>query len=153
MRSPATWRCGEVLVSVGHRSVNLRRLAAATALAPILACVTSGALPCTPDGHGDGPGDPAFEECCPGLVLIPVEQLVSQCVPYSGGIGECDPDPSNPLCVGIPPVDVPRYNFVCTKCGDGVCGLEENYCNCPHDCPGGESGPTLDAGDDVSERG
>jgi hypothetical protein len=24
--------------------------------------------------------------------------------------------------------------FVCTKCGDGVCGIGENHCNCPQDC-------------------
>ena len=25
-------------------------------------------------------------------------------------------------------------SFVCTNCGDGKCGLGENYCNCPEDC-------------------
>jgi cysteine-rich repeat protein len=25
-------------------------------------------------------------------------------------------------------------SFLCTLCGDGVCGLGENACNCPHDC-------------------
>ena len=25
--------------------------------------------------------------------------------------------------------------YVCTKCGDGTCGVGENYCNCPSDCP------------------
>jgi len=24
--------------------------------------------------------------------------------------------------------------FICTKCGDGVCGTGENKCNCPQDC-------------------
>ena len=23
----------------------------------------------------------------------------------------------------------------CTKCGNGECGLGENWCNCPADCP------------------
>jgi hypothetical protein len=25
-------------------------------------------------------------------------------------------------------------NFVCVKCGNGVCGSGENICNCPKDC-------------------
>jgi len=25
-------------------------------------------------------------------------------------------------------------SFTCTKCGNGVCGLGEDYCNCPEDC-------------------
>lgn len=25
--------------------------------------------------------------------------------------------------------------YVCTKCGDSTCGIGENYCNCPQDCP------------------
>ena len=26
------------------------------------------------------------------------------------------------------------YCYICTKCGDGKCGLGENKCNCPEDC-------------------
>ncbi|MHB8136254.1 MAG: hypothetical protein ACYDH1_18760, partial [Anaerolineaceae bacterium] len=28
--------------------------------------------------------------------------------------------------------------YVCTKCGDGVCGKGENHCNCSEDCKEGE---------------
>jgi hypothetical protein len=28
--------------------------------------------------------------------------------------------------------------FVCTKCGNGLCGEGENWCNCPNDCEGPE---------------
>jgi hypothetical protein len=27
------------------------------------------------------------------------------------------------------------YNAICTNCGNGECGLGENKCNCPSDCP------------------
>lgn len=33
----------------------------------------------------------------------------------------------------VPENDEKRY--VCTRCGDGICGRAENSCNCPHDCP------------------
>jgi hypothetical protein len=26
--------------------------------------------------------------------------------------------------------------YICTKCGDGVCGFKENACNCQEDCAG-----------------
>lgn len=29
--------------------------------------------------------------------------------------------------------------YVCTKCGDSICGKGENFCNCPKDCEKGES--------------
>jgi len=57
--------------------------------------------------------------CCPGLTAVedtfPVET----------------PEPPGWYCEGF---DCPC--FVCTACGDGVCGPGENGCNCPQDCPG-----------------
>ncbi|MFH1827209.1 MAG: hypothetical protein ABH812_02105 [bacterium] len=46
-------------------------------------------------------------------------------------------------CVGlteIPNVQPPdctelNYDTICTKCGNDICGLGENICNCPDDCP------------------
>ncbi|HLN19272.1 MAG TPA: hypothetical protein VK255_03840, partial [Patescibacteria group bacterium] len=43
---------------------------------------------------------------------------------YTGGEFGC----LNPMC----------DCFVCTKCGDGICGKGENSCNCKEDCKDGE---------------
>jgi hypothetical protein len=51
--------------------------------------------------------------CCEGLVKVDDEQ------PASGSYGGCESDSPGRFCAA---------------CGDGVCGLEENYCNC-NDCP------------------
>jgi len=48
-------------------------------------------------------------ECCVGLTEI----LNSQ----------------PPNCIEL------NHNTICTKCGNKTCGLGENYCNCPNDCP------------------
>ena len=50
-------------------------------------------------------------------------------------------------CAGLTPVDstypspqgtcmrsAPPSVMVCARCGDGVCGTGENWCNCPADC-------------------
>ena len=52
--------------------------------------------------------------CCAGLTPI------STVSPDSRGV--C---PSTPV-VG---------SSICTRCGNGICGIGENYCNCPQDCP------------------
>ena len=54
---------------------------------------------------------PPHMECCPGLTAIGCS------APDAGGV--CVE------CVGA---------MYCTYCGDGVCGLGENKCNCPVDC-------------------
>jgi len=63
---------------------------------------------CTPEGEKMYFGKPS---CCPGLVPIPVMELI------------------NNTCVGAG--DGSSY---CTKCGDGICKKPENKCNCPSDC-------------------
>ena len=50
-------------------------------------------------------------ECCSGLTSIGCEKPDSE--------GNCQD------CVGT---------FYCTYCGNGICGLGENKCNCPEDC-------------------
>lgn len=51
-------------------------------------------------------------------------------------------------CSGLTPLDGGEYlgadgvcypgggdmRILCTKCGNGICGLGENKCNCPQDC-------------------
>ena len=39
------------------------------------------------------------------------------------------PDELSGLCEDAP-------GFVCVMCGDDICGLGENFCICPNDCPG-----------------
>jgi len=63
-----------------------------------------------------GPGETyegfyAENPCCPGLLPV------ADC---KGAAGDC-------ICPGCP-------CFVCTACGDGVCGVGENSCNCAPDC-------------------
>ncbi len=64
---------------------------------------------CIPEG-GEGPVAPGGPECCPGLVEL---------ARYFIEDGSCTP------IVGV---------FVCTSCGDGMCGTGEDVCNCPEDC-------------------
>jgi len=64
---------------------------------------------CIEEGHA-GPVVPGGPECCPGLTAVEA---------YNTTTGECVP------LVGT---------FICTRCGDGACGVGENWCNCPADC-------------------
>jgi len=66
---------------------------------------------CIPEGES-GPVIPDGPECCEGLTAISCDQ--------PDQYGEC----SEP-CSGA---------FYCTYCGNGICGLGENKCNCPEDC-------------------
>jgi hypothetical protein len=65
---------------------------------------------CVGEG-GSGPVIPDGPECCEGL------EHISCATPGSEGI-----------CAEVDGV------FCCTYCGDGDCGLGENYCNCGVDC-------------------
>lgn len=42
-----------------------------------------------------------------------------------------------------------NYGYHCLKCGDGLCGLGENKCNCPNDCGTGAADECKDASDCV----
>ncbi|MBU1204711.1 MAG: DNRLRE domain-containing protein [Nanoarchaeota archaeon] len=57
--------------------------------------------------------DPNDDVCCAGL------EKIKDSVPISYPVKGCA---------------LSRSGFVCTNCGDGRCGLGENYCNCPEDC-------------------
>jgi hypothetical protein len=54
--------------------------------------------------------------CCPGLVRASAT--------HPGDGGACVASGGAPMSASI-----------CIACGDGVCGAEENRCNCPADCP------------------
>ena len=69
--------------------------------------------PCIPEGDAQCDYEDWTMECCPGLVpvsMIPVDED-----------GQCG--------IALP------CGFVCTRCGDGECGIAENKCNCEEDCP------------------
>jgi hypothetical protein len=75
------------------------------------------ALPysCVPEGGAfiDYPGAPA---CCGGLDLISFEAMKNgKCIESSGAEG--------------------NQSGYCTQCGDGICSVNENVCNCEADCP------------------
>ena len=53
-----------------------------------------------------------YAGCCAGLTSIPYYPSVAPCGDPSG-----------------------QASYVCTACGNNVCGLGENHCNCPNDCP------------------
>jgi len=96
---------------------------------------------CAPDCLGEGEtylGEPGDGKCCPGLV--PAEVCAADYdVP-------CDP-PSN--CCHECFCPLAGY-YLCTSCGDGICGLGETECNCA-DC--GQCDSTLDAdGDGVEDQ-
>ena len=65
---------------------------------------------CIPEGE-TGPVIPDAPECCGDLVKI-----------------SCDKPAEDGQCQGCDGA------FVCARCGDGLCGLGENACNCPADC-------------------
>lgn len=70
---------------------------------------------CVPEGEAyiDYPGAPA---CCSDLDLIGLDRIRgSRCIKPGGGEG--------------------NDSGYCTVCGNGVCGRNENLCNCPQDCP------------------
>jgi hypothetical protein len=89
---------------------------------PLLSAAPSsdpaGDVACVPEGGelaGAGDGG-AARSCCEGLQPVRV---------YKGSIirlDECEPAAGN--------------RSVCVKCGDGRCGIGENVCDCPRDCPG-----------------
>lgn len=58
-----------------------------------------------------------ISECKPGMVPIPANSYSKIGCMY-------------PLC----------SSYICTKCGDGVCGKGENHCNCQVDCGKSEKG-------------
>ncbi len=66
---------------------------------------------CVPEGEEQVvyPGSPS---CCPDLTAIPCDypDTDDTCIPCTGGA-------------------------ICANCWDGTCGLGENICNCPGDCP------------------
>lgn len=62
-----------------------------------------------------------------------------------GIMGLVTPDvPNLPCCTGLQQIDdsapsgnnecVATEGFICSNCGDGICGRVENRCNCPADC-------------------
>jgi hypothetical protein len=71
-------------------------------------CPQDCAIDCVDEGGIPG----ADEECCPGLAV-----LNSNYIPDGG---QCQ----GAWC----------YEPVCASCGDGNCGIGENYCSCPDDC-------------------
>ena len=37
-------------------------------------------------------------------------------------------------CKKIPAMPGPGWSYICTNCGDSICGAFESKCNCPEDC-------------------
>jgi hypothetical protein len=69
---------------------------------------------CAPEGATIDAHD-VCATCCAGLTRIGTEA-------HDPGFGGCH--------AALPP-----GAFLCTRCGDGACGVGENACNCPTDCP------------------
>ena len=67
---------------------------------------------CAGPGEYVFPWDPSYGVCCPGLVTRSSYDISSD--------GECQELVGGALCLA---------------CGDGVCGVGEDFCNCPEDCP------------------
>ena len=100
-----------------------------------------------PDEDGDGCPDGYTPENLPGCgdMEICCVPSVNPCVPEGEGFESFETD--GMCCPGLVPVQDCFYEaggcacpncpcFVCTACGDGVCGMGENVCNCPEDCEG-----------------
>jgi hypothetical protein len=65
-------------------------------------------LPCVTEGN---PQYSSAQACCAGLNLVSSFSI------------------TNGKCVAS------RFFPVCVRCGNGICGQGENFCNCPKDCP------------------
>lgn len=70
-----------------------------------------GERPCRSEGE-DVDGKDFGSVCCPGLTPIPTTK------------------PSSAGCTSSTPPSIQ----ICARCGDRICGVGENRCNCPHDC-------------------
>ncbi len=95
---------------------------------------------CIPEGEGFL-GQPEEFQCCPGLVAV------ADCE-------EMPCDPTSPDCDDFYCSCPKCLCFVCVACGDGICGLGENKCNCPKDClpaPACTSNSDCDDGDACTE--
>ncbi|MDP2950756.1 MAG: hypothetical protein Q8N55_00050 [bacterium] len=79
---------------------------------PATSCVKEGDVT---TGGTYAPNDPKTTECCAGLIAI----------------GHYTDKSITSGCYSLP---MPGSGSVCTYCGNGVCGLGENKCNCPSDC-------------------
>jgi len=80
-------------------------------------CVEENDTECAKEGEiasGAPMPDVVRKECCVGLTEI------SDCMAVNPTTRECD------MLVGC--------GSICTKCGNGECGLGENKCNCEEDC-------------------
>jgi hypothetical protein len=100
-----------------------------------VACVEAGAALGDPHNY---PGRLNLV-CCAGLTVT--QDLVP---------GTRDPPATDHLPPGcdVLAVDAPG---LCLACGDGICGVSENFCNCPQDCPPPDAG--ADAGPDGGDGG
>ncbi len=102
-----------VSLAMVSRSQDLRRAASTNVVAEnsLTAAVDSYPPPCIYEGGKASIIDGTKPQCCSGLTQITGDKpdTTGQCMRAEGAI-------------------------VCTKCGDGVCGLGENYCNCSQDC-------------------
>ena len=83
--------------------------------------------PCVPEGEKYQPEpDPNGvddNQCCEGLEPI-VDCFVVDIVCEDDGT-KCET-----ICACVA-----EMTYVCTQCGNGECGLGENVCSCPEDCP------------------
>jgi len=69
------------------------------------------------------------EACCSGLVAVSAEDVPRSDYRQDDYPPGCGPKPATPPDL-----------MICVACGDGVCGLEEHFCNCPADCASGKTG-------------
>jgi len=77
-------------------------------------------------------------ECCPGLVK------------------SVDSFPQEPIGAPDSCIAPTCRCFVCIRCGDGICGTAENWCNCLTDCEKPEEVPCkedIDCGTDSCQQG
>jgi hypothetical protein len=99
----------------------------------------SDSTPCTPEGHAYTNTSGESAACCAGLTpLFGGIEFMSQCLQDCAGsglpVGDCEAScvpGTEPLCHVVTTLP----GTLCTKCGDGICGALETFCNCPKDCP------------------
>ena len=96
-------------------------------------------------GFNDSYGDLDYQDIVVSVKRISCNVPEPECI-AEGGSGVVVPGGLS-CCQGLAPIgcDTPDQSgncptgqctgaFYCTMCGNGICGLGENKCNCPQDC-------------------
>ena len=130
----ASLRCCAELVGVPYDAPDGGGVCGGEARSDAFVCTRCGDGACSMgENHCNCAEDcPAVTQCAVEGSSVPVVPGALDCCPGLASIG-CEGPPTAEVCEGDCAGAV-----ICARCGNGLCGLGENACNCAQDCaPGG----------------